>query len=817
MRYLLFFFVLCISLQTSAQFVVQVYDKSSQKHLSSVYIEAVWQNQGERINKRIYITNTSGKAELDEDAIKANARFTFYLNGYDTVKLNAGDLVEYNYLVNISRKILLFNEVTISANKFAENPVDVSREILVVSKNQIDEINPSNTAYLLEQTNRIFVQRSQLGGGSPVIRGFEANKILLVIDGVRMNNAIYRSGHLQNVLRIDPMVLNQAEVLFGAGSVIYGSDALGGVIHFTSMQPEFAKTKKFETKSGFSASFQSAANFFSVHTHVALSWEKWASLTSISYNSFDDLTIGNNRTSKWENNGIRDSFVRTINGRDTILRNANNTIQTPSGYNQTDLLQKIRYKAGKYWDLTINLQYSISSNVPRFDRLSEINPSTNRLRFAEWSYGPELRTFSALHIQHSKKTLLSDTWITTLGYHYIEESRHSRNLFSPNRTNRYENVSVYSLNSDIEKRIGKNELRYGIEYTYNKVNSSANLENISTGELLAQSTRYPDGGSTMQQFAAYVNNAFEWSEKWVCNGGLRYSLIMLESKFNDKTFVPYLPTNSIVQQNAALNGQLGVVFKYSSTFRLYAQVSSGFRAPNVDDVGKVFESAAGTQVVVPNNNLQPEFTYNSEFGFNLILYKRLRWDNAIWATRMLDAITLMPSQLNGNDSILFEGQMTRVVQQQNAQEAYLYGYSSGIEFELAKWISLNGRINYTYGRIITDTIDYPLDHIPPLFGQAGIKGKYRNMRYEVFAMYHGAKKLKDYNLVGEDNLQYATSSGTPSWYTMHARVNWQFKIQQSTFQLTVGMDNIFDTYYRVFASGISAPGRNLHIAIRAYF
>lgn len=818
MRHFLFLYVLCITLQTSAQFVVQVNDKSSHKHLSNVYIEATWQNEGERINRRIYITNILGKAELDEEAIKANARFTFSLYGYDTLILYAGNLVEYNYQVSMSRKTFLFNEITVSANKFSENLGDIPRQVLVISKNEIDHINPSNSAFMLEQTGQVFVQRSQLGGGSPVLRGFEANKILLVIDGIRMNNAIYRSGHLQNVLRIDPMLLNQAEVLFGSGSVIYGSDALGGVIHFTSMQPEFSKTKKFEAKSGFSTSFQSATNFFSVHSHISLSWKKWSSLTSISFGSFDDLTTGKNRASKWESNGIRDSFVRTINGMDTILRNANNTIQTPSGYNQTDLLQKIRYKANKYWDLTLNLQYSNSSNVSRFDRLSEINPSTNRLRFAEWNYGPELRTLSAIHIHHSKKTLLSDTWITTFGYQYIEESRHSRNIFAPNRTNRYERVGVFTLNSDIEKTIGKNELRYGVEYTYNRVSSSANLENISTGMLLPQSTRYPDGGSTMQQLAAYVNNAFEWSEKWVWNGGLRYSLIMLESKFIDKTFVPFLPTNSIIQQNAALNGQLGVVFKYSSTFRLYAQLSSGFRAPNVDDMGKVFESAAGTQVVVPNNNLQPEFTYNSEFGFNLILYKRIRWDNAIWATRVVDAITLLPAQLIGNDSILFEGQLTRVLQQQNAQDAYLYGFSSGIEFELTKWISLNGRINYTHGRILTDTINFPLDHIPPIYGQAGLTGKYKTLRYDVFTVFHGSKKLKDYNQFGEDNLQYATSTGTPSWYTLHAKVTWQFKIQQqATFQFTVGIDNILDAYYRVFASGISAPGRNLQLAVRAYF
>src|SRR5687767_2075364 len=95
-------------------------------------------------------------------------------------------------------KEVRLNEIIISANKVPENKNNIAQQIMVLSGNKIKFLNQQTAATLLEQTGNIFVQKSQLGGGSPVIRGFEANKILLVVDGVKMNNAIFRSGHLQN-------------------------------------------------------------------------------------------------------------------------------------------------------------------------------------------------------------------------------------------------------------------------------------------------------------------------------------------------------------------------------------------------------------------------------------------------------------------------------------------------------------------------------------------------------------------------------------------------------------------------------------------
>ena len=104
--------------------------------------------------------------------------------------------------------------------------------------------NPQTTADLLSNSGEVFIQKSQQGGGSPMIRGFATNRVLIAVDEVRMNNAIFRSGNLQNVISIDPFAVENTEVLFGPGSVIYGSDAIGGVMSFTTLAPKFSDSSK---------------------------------------------------------------------------------------------------------------------------------------------------------------------------------------------------------------------------------------------------------------------------------------------------------------------------------------------------------------------------------------------------------------------------------------------------------------------------------------------------------------------------------------------------------------------------------------------
>ncbi|MEO6220820.1 MAG: TonB-dependent receptor, partial [Ginsengibacter sp.] len=492
-------------------------------------------------------------------------------------------------------KEVKLNEVVISANRSPENKKNVAQPILVVSSKKMQFLNQQTTATLLEQTGSVFVQKSQLGGGSPVIRGFEANKILIVVDGIRMNNAIFRGGHLQNVITMDNAILDKMEVLFGPASVAYGSDALGGVMSFYTKKPLLSDSKNTATSGNAFVRYASAYNEKTGHADFSIGGNKIASLTSFTFSDFEDLHQGKNHSSSYPDFGKRFFYAERINGIDSMVANNNPDLQKSSGYKQYDFLQKILLKTGKIEHL-LNLQYSTSSDIFRYDRLTETN-SSGKLKSAEWYYGPQKRLLAAYTLSLGKVKLYDIANITA-GYQDIEESRNNRNFGAAKLNRRIENVKAYSLNADFSKKFVKDEFRYGAEGVFNDVKSTAYQQDIVTGNRNGLDTRYPDGGSHTQSYALYVIHTRKISKNIVLNDGLRLTHSRLSSKFNDKTFFPF-PFSNIDQNSTALTGNIGLIFSSDDGWRISPLFSTGFRIPNVDDLTKVFESASG-DLIVPN-------------------------------------------------------------------------------------------------------------------------------------------------------------------------------------------------------------------------
>lgn len=704
------------------------------------------------------------------------------------------------------------NETVVSANRTAEKRKDVAQKIQVIRASEIQFQQQTSMADVLANSGSIFVQKSQLGGGSPIIRGFETNKVLLVVDGIRMNNAIYRGGHLQNCLTLDQANMDRVEIVFGPGSVMYGSDAIGGVMSFQTKKPVFSASDKLLVRSsaymrGFSAGAGYAAN-----AQVNIGSKRFASLTSISYASFGDLRQGNNRSEAIGNLGYRPWYVAQINGADSMVVNADSSLQVRSGYEQYDVLQKFSFvhKPGVIHHL--NLQLSNSGNIDRYDRLTLMSGS--KPRFAEWYYGPQFRLLAAYTLELNNATKFYDNARIILAYQGIEESRIDRRFQKAGRNHRIEQLDIYTLNMDLMKKKGAHELRYGAELYLNLVNSTAFTEDIFTGEQTPLNTRYPDGGSSMHGAALYASHTFEISEKLILNDGIRLSQVGLQAQFVDQTFFPF-PFNQIQQNHLALNGNLGLIYMPVPKLRLMLNGSTAFRAPNVDDLTKVFESVPGS-VVVPNPNLKAEYAYNAEFGLQYQFMKKSTFGVNLYQTYLTNALTVQNGTFNGADTVLYDGQMSQVLTTTNAGNAYVRGFEALLQSQLTPRLHLSGSYNYTFGRIITDTVPYPLDHIAPAFGKVSLRYTmlHNKLKLEGFAMYAGWKYLKDYNLIGEDNFAYATPNGMPSWYTLNFRANYNINNQLS---VQVACENITDQNYRMFASNISAPGRNFILTLRGNF
>ena len=750
--------------------------------------------------------------------------------GYAQQKINKTDT---------TIKEIGLEEVVISASNFAEKKKNIAQKIDVITAQTIAQTNAQNTGDLLMSTGKIFVQKSQQGGSSPVLRGFEASRVLLVIDGVRMNNAIYRSGHLQNSITNDQNSLSRVEVMYGPSSTIYGSDALGGIVHLITKAPVLSTNKKLLTKGTVFTRYSSVNNEKTIHADVSLGGKKFAWFQSYNYSNFGDMKMGRNYPDKYPNFGRRSTYVGKINGVDTVLVNPDDRVQKFSGYKQWDIIQKFLFKQNEHISHSLNFQLSNSTNVPRYDRLQDIRnfggSIGTTLRFAEWYYGPQKKIMGAYELNATKLGFL-DALKANINYQDIEESRHTREFKRYDRfDSQVEKVKVFGITISARKDIGNSEITAGVDAQLNDVNSTATKKNLTTGGVTKLATRYPDGKNTMNHFGIFAQHLYKFkNKKLVLNDGIRLQTIYLQSNIKDNSFFN-LPDTAVKQNSFAVTGNIGVVYTPLKSTIIKTSISSGFRAPNIDDLSKVFESStAAKQVVVPNANIKPEYTYNFELTISQRIANRVSVELTGFYTLFRNAIIKAPFKLNGQDSIIFNGVKSQVLASQNVNKANLHGFSFNVAADIYKGLKFSSTLSYTRGSFKTDasktsTIyekqpngtyalvsrnvsSKPLDHIPPLLGKTNVTYQHKNFNTEISLLYNGWKRLNQYNADGEDNAQYATAVGIPAWMTL----NWKVSVNVTKhLQLQAGVDNIFDRNYRTFASGFSAGGRNFLIGLRA--
>lgn len=807
MKYFYMLLLCTIIYQVQAQ-ELSVYNKLNQTALEGVTIS----NQD---GSKAIATDGKGKADISSFTETDSIRIR--LIGFARVSTTKAMLAQSNYKVYLEEVSFDLDEVVFTANRSEEKKQDIPQQIEVISSRKIEENNPQTSADLLVQSGKVFMQMSQQGGGSPVIRGFESNRVLLVVDGVRMNNAIYRGGHLQNVITIDPNMLDRVEVMYGPGSVMYGSDALGGVMHFYTKRPQLSNGSKMLVKGAAFSRYSSANEEKSANLTLNLGWKKIASLTSVTFKDLGDLRAGANRNPAYPLFGLRSFYADRINGKDSMVRNNDSNVQKNSGYTQYDITQKILFRPGRYMDVLLNVQYSNSSDVPRYDRLTEL--SGGKPRFSEWYYGPQTRLMGSLALELKKENSFYKSARITLAMQNIDESRIDRSFGKTGKRHQEEKVKVYTVNADFIKELkGRHELRYGLEVSHNDISSKAYFRDIVSDSVWNTKTRYPDGDNTQNSFAAYLTHRWEINKKLIISEGLRFSSISLRSSFIDTTVFPY-PFKNVDNSFSAFNGNLGLVYLPGRDWRFNILGSTGFRAPNLDDVTKFFDSRPGSVLVVPNTGLKPEYVYSAELGISKVIDKKVQVELNGFYSSFDNIIITAPYQLNGQDSIVYSGKLTAVQANQNKRSAYITGFSANIDAQLSPSFSMEHSVTYTYGRLNDktksgkDTLT-PLDHIPPVYGQSSFILKKKKFRGEFFVRYAGWKLRKDYRLGTEDNEAYATPQGMPGWVTFNIRTEYAFN---SFLRAQVAMENILDYHYRYFASGISAPGRNFVICLRASF
>ncbi len=810
------FLLLVITRQISFSQQCHVFDDNSGFPVSNVLIT----NESKSYK---VLTDVNGSADISSFDEMDILSFT-HINYVETEILKR-HILQSDQKIYLQFKTEFLSEIFLSATKRPEKKGRIAEQIAVFSQSDTQDFSPQSAADMLAEIPGIKVQKSQFGGGSPILRGMEANRVLLVVDGVRMNNAIYRKGHLQNSITVSPNILERTEIIFGPSSVIYGSDALGGVIHYYTRKPLI--NEKNDVHVDFMSRFSSVNNEKTLYTGIELQSQKIASFTAISSSDFGDLRMGKNRSHGFDDWGKQYLFSNNTDNfyNPDPLVNSDPETQRNIGYKQLDLLQKLNIPLSSSVDLLFNLQYSNSTDIPRYDRLTEYGNET--LKYAEWYYHPQKRFLFSTQLSLNPGTPVMENGIITLAYQDIDESSTERKFSSLDRSSEFTNVKVYSLNADFNTSVRDNRIfSYGLEFNYNDVESESLGETllVDGSEVLGVAayypvpTRYPDGGNDYLSTSLYGNYRQDLSNKAVLNTGIRLTNTNMNLKWVDTTFFK-LPYDEAQLRNNAITLTVGYVLKPNEEWQINSVFSSGFRSPNIDDVGKVRDKRG--VVSVPNINLKPEYAYNLEFGINKYFDDQNYLLSAVaYYTLLEDYIYRAPFEINGDDTIIYNGEEMTMTANVNMDKAYVIGSTIMARGNFTN--TLNGFASLTFTRGKAFDTDVPLSSIPPTFGNIGFGYNKNKLAAGLNFKFNAKKSLEDYNLEeGIDNIEETPFDeetqnyyGTPSWTSLDFFARYQILKQVN---LQFGLDNIFDQHYKEFASSISAPGRNYTFSVTANF
>ncbi len=647
---------------------------------------------------------------------------------------------------------LSLNEgVTITAQRDARKQFDVPEAVTIITRQNILE-NASRTApEALIGATGVWVQKTNHGSGSPFVRGLTGNQTLLLLDGIRLNNSTYRYGPNQYFVLVNPFTIEQIEVVRGAGSVLYGSDALGGAIQVLSRMPEFSADKVRFGGAAF-ARYLSEDMEKMGRGELQLGSKKVALLAGFDYKDFGDLVAGK---------GL---------GK-----------ESPSAYTELSGDFKSLFKIGLKGLFTIAYNGVFQQDVGRYDQVKQRG-------FAFWQFNPQERQLAYARLQFQNESKWIREWNVTTSWQNLVEGREYRRNNSVTQTEEEDEVNTLGLVGEIISQPTDNwRIVSGIEFYSDQVDSKAQDRNIETNAITTKRGLYP-ADSKADNAAIFTSHTFDFN-KLSLNAGARFNYFALQIK--DRTFgdTEINPT--------ALVGNLSARYALAPVFALTASVNTGFRAPNINDVSTFGSFDFGIET--PSSGLSPEKTLTFEVGGKLKT-ELLSANLSLYRTQLYDLISRVKSTYNGQSQYNGED----VYKKENVAESYLQGLEFDTDFRLTSHLSLFTSLVYTYGQNTTG--NEPMRRIPPLNGRAALS--YRNDGWfgQVEWWYAGEQ---DRLAAGDKSDHRINPNGTPSWNVLNLKAGYQM----NWVGLNAGLQNLLNEAYRMHGSGVDGVGRSVWLSV----
>jgi len=460
---------------------------------------------------------------------------------------------------------------------------------------------------------------------------------------------------------------------------------------------------------------------------------KFSSFTSFSYSDFGDLRMGSNGNDELK----RIHYMDYTDGKDSMYINDDPDIQKYTAYSLYNLSQKFRYRPGDQLDIIYGFHYSNTTDIPRYDKLQEYSDGV--LKYAEWYYGPQLWMMNNLEVNYNQANKIFDNLKSSFAWQVFEESRHNRKSGDTEIDEQIEKVNVFSLNINMDKELAKSVLLfYGLESSLNTVKSKAHTRDIITGMEGKLNTRYPDGDNYLKNAAIYAGIRKDLSEKYILNAGIRFNYISLHSSFIDTSFYQF-SNEDIENQNAAINGSLGLAWHPGANTRLNINFSSGFRAPNLDGLAKVFQPSKAN-VLVPNDDLKPEYSYNAEAGLLQTFGSFVQLEASIYYSYLKDAIVEDYFTYKGSNQIIYDGDTNNVIALVNSGHAHIYGASILFKVRFSEHWNASTSMSWSDGE---DSDNMPLRHIAPVFGSTDLSFTQGRFNADLIVRYNGEKPYEE--------------------------------------------------------------------------
>ena len=646
-----------------------------------------------------------------------------------------------------STKTELLKEVIVNSQRISEKNLKTAASVTVLTFKNLKKYQVRTTPEALMNSTGVFIQKSTHGAGSPFVRGLTGNQTLILIDGIRLNNSTFRYGPNQYLNTIDPFSLDRIEVLRGSGSVAYGSDALGGTVQLFTSNPEFTSKTTFNANA--LTRFASNDMEKTFHSDFAFGSKNIATKTGLSIRDFGDI-VGGDTTGK----------------------------QFPTGYKELAFDFKGKFRLSKNWETTIAHQLVQQKNIPLYYRIHLENFLINE-------FSSQKRSLSYFKLNGKTDSKLLKSVDLTASLQNTSEQRNTQKKGSDILRVETDKVETFGFSMNVISSISKGwTANSGIEFYQDVVNSERYDQNVLTNSIKKSRGLYPDN-SKFQSYAIYSLHHIQ-KDKWQFNFGGRLNGFKINITDDNLG-------NVIVEPNALVYN-LSLAYGLSQNASVYSSFSTGFRSPNIDDMGTL--GIVDFRYEVPKYDLKPEKSYNFEVGYKL-RKDRFAASLALFNTDLADLITRIKvenQQING----------INIYRKENVEKAYIRGFEAEMEYLLSNKIKFYGNLSYAFGKNITK--NEPVRRIPPMNGKLGIE--YRKNTFFIRPEVWFASEQSRLAQGDEDDIRIG-KSGTKGWITTNIFTGFD----QKNYAINLSIQNINNADYRTHGSGINGVGRSLWLTL----